>query len=67
MTALYESSRMSSLRRFHPVPEGSHNDTYHRGGQAYFRAMANFIEDALKVQQDMRPIPVVQAGGSSFQ
>ena len=104
MAALYEASRMSSLRRLYTVPDGSHNDTYaklpvtpgiralhfllefcpatdtkaagqldlisrwdtlscyivdiflasryHRGGLAYFRAMALFIEDALRVNQE---------------
>ena len=52
MSELYQATAMSSLRRMWTLPEGTHNDTYHKGGAAYFTAMASFMDDALRVRAD---------------
>ena len=45
MQNLYESANNSSLKRLETFTSGSHNDTHIRGGEYYFRSMANFMNE----------------------
>jgi fermentation-respiration switch protein FrsA (DUF1100 family) len=64
MQRLHESATASRLNRFVPFPTGTHNDTHYRGGQAYYRAMGVFMEEALKVNSGSTELPAT-AGGAN--
>ena len=44
MQRLYELSKNSSFRQWHAIRGGQHNDSWLRGGLAYFESFRNFIE-----------------------
>lgn len=43
MLKLYDNASRSSLRRWHPVKSGTHNDTWLRGGAEYLQELVKFI------------------------
>lgn len=64
MQRLHESARSSSLNRMVTFATGTHNDTHYRGGNAYYRAMAVFMEDALKVNAGGKDAVTVQTSSN---
>jgi|YelNatPaOPRAMG01_1025707.scaffolds.fasta_scaffold27612_4 fermentation-respiration switch protein FrsA (DUF1100 family) len=47
MDALYNAARAGScmLARMVYIPDGTHNDTWYRGGERYYQAIADFIQE----------------------
>jgi fermentation-respiration switch protein FrsA (DUF1100 family) len=46
MRQLYELATEASFRDWLAVPKGTHNDTYYRGGEAYYRKLCRFVDRA---------------------
>ena len=46
MRQLYELATKASFRDWLAIPKGTHNDTYYRGGEAYYRKLGRFVDRA---------------------
>jgi pimeloyl-ACP methyl ester carboxylesterase len=46
MLDLFKTTKQSRLLRIHVVPDGTHNDTWMQGGQAYWEAILAFLAQA---------------------
>jgi len=43
MNQLFEAIPSSVYRHMHRVPSGTHNDTYMKGGESYFKIIKSFL------------------------
>eukprot|EP00611_Tribonema_gayanum_P032779 TRINITY_DN991_c0_g1_i14.p1 TRINITY_DN991_c0_g1~~TRINITY_DN991_c0_g1_i14.p1 ORF type:complete len:392 (+),score=135.46 TRINITY_DN991_c0_g1_i14:158-1177(+) len=67
MRRLQQLLTNSAKVTFHLVPTGTHNDTWLRGGAAYYRAIANFISEVAQLKGWQFPAysPLASAGQSN--
>jgi len=57
MEALRKGAEKSPLRRMLAVANGTHNDTWEKGGQAYWDAQAAFIKECGALSARGKPNP----------
>jgi abhydrolase domain-containing protein 13 len=50
MLQLYHSTKSSSINQMHVVPDGTHNETWMQGGQAYWDAIKAFLTAAVQAR-----------------
>jgi len=63
MLELYKASRTSSIcPRIHIVKGGTHNDTWYKGGKAYWDAIKKFMQEVMAAEGDEQ-----RQGGSQHQ
>ena len=68
MSGLFSSARSCSLKRLHVVPDGTHNDTFVRGGMEYYRAWFEFIQEtSQRVEERAKKQKDIQIGGLNDQ
>jgi len=72
MRSLYENSVKSIKKVFHVIPNGTHNDTWVKGGVLYWQVFDKFVRDCLVLTGGQRlgggervavGVPVVDASG----
>jgi len=67
MQRLYNAAQLSSYRKYHGVPGGTHNDTCFRGSTLYYHTLSDFISRLLSPtspSQSARVTSGIALGGS---
>lgn len=64
MVALHQQTQNSKLNQMHVVPNGTHNDTWMKGGEDYWKAFRSFLGNAIDINSKSPTIVPASATSS---
>lgn len=65
MLTLHKATSLSKLNRLHVVPDGTHNETWMKGGQEYWLALRSFLAGAVGLISSAAPPTAAMADSSA--
>ena len=66
MLELFKKTTKSKLPKIHVIKRGTHNETWLKGGQAYWDAINKFLVEALQIQSKSISVPTTRTETSTF-